>query len=71
MIEEEEIIDKEWSPKGSRGPMLNALSRVEMSICLLLKLVRVRERERERKRERERERERECDLLVKAGLSCR
>ena len=42
---EKEIIDKEWSPKGSRGPMLNALSRVEMSISPLLELALVRERE--------------------------
>ena len=32
----EEIIGKEWSPKGSRGTMLNMLFRVEMSMCLLL-----------------------------------
>ena len=51
MILEEEIIDKKWSPKGSRGTMLSVLFRVDVYICLLLESARDRERERERERE--------------------
>ena len=46
--------------------MLNVLSWVEMSICLLLESAWVRERERER----EKERERMCSLVLRCPSVC-